>query len=202
MTTPDGEKATEGETAEDQLVHPTKDDATPAAKTHESEHTMNTPAGQEGQQVASMLQEAGLAAMLSVSDVLKALEHDPTEVTYTVRAIAWNKLDEKEQSSALDKAREHRGALELPSRPSYSSMQANSLCDHCDGMMYQPALSADSVDKLCYHMQRDEDGQTIHLSRKVNDLFLGPVFFYSPVLPSSLGIKADSTVLYVMKRRG
>jgi hypothetical protein len=39
-------------------------------------------------------------------------------------------------------------------------------------------------------------------SRKVNDLFLGPVFFYFLVLPSSLGIKADSTALYVIKRRG
>ena len=38
------------------------------------------------------------------------------------------------------------------------------------------------------------------LARKVNDLFLGSVFFYFLVLPSSLGIKADSTALYVIKR--
>ena len=111
-----------------------------------------------------MLQEAGLAAMLSVSDVLKALEHDPTAVTYTVRAMAWNKLDAKDQASALSKAREYRGALELPSRASFSSMKANSLCEHCDVMMYRPALNADSVDKLRYHIQRDEGGETIHLS--------------------------------------
>jgi hypothetical protein len=53
--------------------------------------------------------------------------------------------------------------MKLPYRPSFSSMQANSLCKHCDGMMYQPALNADSVDKLCYHMQRDEDGHNVHL---------------------------------------
>ena len=115
VTTPDNEKATEDNITKDQPAHPTKNDATPAAETHENEHTMNTPAGQEGRQVASMLQEAGLAEMLSVSDVLKALEHEPTKVTYTVRAIAWNKLNEEEQLSALRRAREHRGALELPS---------------------------------------------------------------------------------------
>ena len=43
--------------------------------------------------MASMLQEAGLAEVLVVADVLKALEHDPSKVTYTGRAIAWNKLD-------------------------------------------------------------------------------------------------------------
>jgi hypothetical protein len=34
--------------------------------------------------------------MLVVADVLKALEHDPSKVTYVVRALAWNKLDEEE----------------------------------------------------------------------------------------------------------
>ena len=162
VTTPDGERATEGEgkgTA-DQLEHPDKSDATPEATTYESSATPDaTPAA-----VASMLQGAGLAALLSVPDVLKALEHDPTAVTFTVRAMAWNKLDAKEQASSLEKAREHRGALELPSRGSYSSMHANSLCEHCDVMMYRPALNADSVDRLCYHMQRDEGEETIHLS--------------------------------------
>ena len=77
-------------------THLAEKDSAPAAKTHESEHTISTPAGQEGQQVASMLQEAGLAEMLDVADVLKALEHDPSKVTYVVRALAWNKLDEEE----------------------------------------------------------------------------------------------------------
>jgi hypothetical protein len=158
--TPDAKEATEGEGAEDQLAHPSKGNATPATMTHESIATPGaTPAA-----VASMLHEAGLAAMLSVSDVLKALEHDPTAITFTVRAMAWNKLDAKDQASALDKAREHRGALELPTRASYSSMHANSLCEHCDVMMYRPALNADSVDRLCYHIQRDEGGETTHLS--------------------------------------
>ena len=147
----------------DQPAHLAKKDATPAAEAHESAHTVTTPAGQEGQQVASMLQEAGLAEVLVVDDVLRALEHDPSKVTYVVRALAWNKLSEEEQSKALNEAREHRGALELPYRPSFSSMQGNSLCEHCDGMMYQPALNADSEDKLRYHMQRDEDGQIVHL---------------------------------------
>ena len=52
-----------------------------------------------------------------------------------------------------------------------------------------------------------EFGETMHVNfgpvtRKVNDLFLGPVFFYFLVLPSSLSIKGDSAALYVMKRRG
>jgi hypothetical protein len=110
-----------------------------------------------------MLQEAGLAEMLVVADVLKALEHDPSKVAYVVHALARNKLDEEEQSTALSETRGYRGTLELPYRTSFSSMQANSLCKHCDGMMYQPALNADSVDKLWYHMQRDEDGHTVHL---------------------------------------
>ena len=101
--------------------------------------------------MASMLQEAGLAEVLVVGDVLRALEHDPSKVTYVVRALAWNKLSEEEQSKALNEAREHRGALELPYQPSFSSKQGNSLCEHCDGMMYKPALNADSEDKLRYH---------------------------------------------------
>jgi hypothetical protein len=92
MMTEAEDEGDEDKDAEGQLAPPSNSNATPAAKTHEDEHTMSTPGGQEGQQVASMLQEAGLAAMLSVSDVLKALEHDPTGVTFTVRAIAWNKL--------------------------------------------------------------------------------------------------------------
>jgi hypothetical protein len=41
-----------------------------------------------------------------------------------------------------------------------------------------------------------------HGIRKVSDLSLGPVFFYFLVLSSSLGIKADSAALYVIKHRG
>ena len=63
----------------------------------------------------------------------------------------------------MNEARKHRGALELPYRECFSSMISNTLCENCDAMMYQPALNADSEDKLRYHMQRNKNGEVVHL---------------------------------------
>ena len=51
------------------------------------------PSEQQGLQVASMLQQSGVAALLAVEDVLVAMERDPVSVSYVVRAFAWSKLD-------------------------------------------------------------------------------------------------------------
>ena len=83
--------------------------ATPVAKTHGNMHTETTPTGQEAQEVASIVQAAGLAAILVVEDILVALERNPSEVSYVVRAIAWSKLSEEAQSEAMDAARKYRG---------------------------------------------------------------------------------------------
>ena len=118
---------------------------------------------QSADTVACMVQEASFASVLVVDDVLFALECDASNVSYVLRALACSKLSEEEQSVAMDAAREHRETLELPSRLSFSSELCNSLCENCDGMMYQPALNADSEDRLRYYIQRNEDGGVLHL---------------------------------------
>ena len=122
--------------------------------------TVTTPAAQE---VACMVQEAGIASVLVVDDVRIVIKSDTSEVPYVLRALAWSKLSEEEQSVVMDTACWYREALELPSRLSFSSKLCTSLCENRDGLMYQPVLNADSEDRLRYHMQRNEDGEVVHL---------------------------------------
>ena len=63
--------------------------------------------------------------------------------------------------------------------------------------MHLPAEERYGADRVTAH---SGTSRASIKSRKVNDLFLRPVFFYFLVLPSSLGIKADSTALYVAEQ--
>ena len=180
-TTPQGRARSETEPAETQAGAQAKSipmetgvpqDATLTATGPQAASiTVTSPAAHE---VACMVQEAGFANVLAVEDILEALERDASKVSYVLRAVAWGKLSEEEQERAIHKARVNREHQELPYRPSYSSMSYNSLCSDCDGMLYLPALNADSKDRLRYHMQRHENGVVVHLQGR--DLHEGSIW--------------------------